>query len=131
MKIVMDTDALITAVFFGGQALQAIEAVMRGRAAAYATREIVAEYEAVVAGMKGGAEESLRPSLLLPFVARLHIVEPKPKTASGDDKFLACAMAANALYVVGEGKEAAPTGPYRSVKVVTVEALCQLLELCA
>ena len=133
MRIVIDTAAVVSAFFFGGRNREVVEAVMRGKAAAYATREIVEEYEAVVAKMKAETEAPLRPNLLLPFTSRLHIVEPKPHDAlcrtPGDDKFVACALAANALYIVNEGKEVAFSGPSRPVKVTTADAFCRFLTL--
>ena len=134
MKIVIDTAVVISAFFFGGRPRQVLDAVMRGKAAAYAAREIVEEYEAVVAKMKAETPAPLRPNLLLPFTSRLHIVEPKPHKklcrTPGDDKFLACALTANAFYIINAGKKISPLAPFRPFKTMTVDGFCQLLTLC-
>lgn len=133
MKIVIDTNVLVSAFFFGGFPRRILEAVVRGEAAAYATREIVEEYESVVAKMKAGKRGKLPPNLLLPFTARLHIVAPKLDAAVRRDpeygKFISCAIAANAFYIVDDGKEIPSAGSGRSAKIISAEGFCQLLTL--
>lgn len=135
MKVVIDTDVVVSAFFFGGQLRRVVEAVVQGRLAAYATREIVEEYEAVVAVMKSRAQGGLRPDLLLPFTNRLHIVGPKPSAGlcpdPGDEKFIACALAADAVYIVGGGKEVSFAGACNPVKIMTAEGVCLLFALFA
>ena len=133
MKIVLDTNVVVSAFFFGGYPRQILEAVMQGRATAYATREIVEEYEAVFAKMKAGKKGKIPRNLLLPFISRLHIVAPKPTSAicrdSGDDKFISCAVAANAIYVVDGHKEISFPGPGRTAKIIKTPGVCAFLSL--
>ncbi len=135
MKVVIDTGVLLSGLFFGGHAQQIIEAVHQGRIAAYVTREIAEEYDAAVAAMEARIGGRVRKKLALPFTARLHMVEPKVKIPlcrdADDDKFIACALAANAVYVVGEDKEVTFIGPRKSVKIMNAEGACRLLALCA
>ena len=44
MKIVVDTNVVISGVFFGGNPRQIVEAIVDGDINAYATAEIVDEY---------------------------------------------------------------------------------------
>jgi len=135
MRLVLDTGVLLSAFFRGGFSRQVLEAVVRGQAAACATREIVAEYEAAFAKVREGKPEPLNENLLLPFTARLHIVRPKPGPALCRDeavgRFLACARAAHALYVVGEDQRVSPTGSRTSTILVKPEGVCLLLGLTA
>ena len=48
MKIVVDTNVVISGTFFGGAPRQVIEAIGRKEVKAYATPEIVEEYEEIV-----------------------------------------------------------------------------------
>ena len=134
MKIVLDTTALLLAFFFDGYPRQLIEAVVQERIAAYATREILEEYEAAVAKMKSGKKGRLNPNLLFPFTSRLHIVRSKCRNAlclnPDDDKFVACAKAANAIYIVNDGKKVSFIGSHKSTKVLPAELACLLLTLC-
>ena len=127
MNIVIDTGVVVSAFFFGGQPRRIIEAVAQGKFTAYATQEIVEEYEAVIAEVgtkKGGA---LRENLVLPFTSRLHIVAPEPD----GDKFVSCALKAGAVYVVEGGEDLSAIGQGRRVKIITVEGICQILDLYA
>ena len=129
MKIVIDTKAVISAFFLGGYPRQIVEAVMQGRFTAYATREIVEEYEASIAEIAARKGGSFRPNLALPFIARLHIVAPNP--VPDDDKFIACALAARALYVVADKRDFASIKSGRAATAITAEGCCLMLELCA
>lgn len=128
MKIVMDTKTVMSAFFFGGYPRQIIEAVMQGRLTAYATREIVEEYEASLAEIGARKGGRFRHGLVLPFLARLHIVAPQD--VPGCDKFIACALAARAVYVVSDGKDLLSMETRRAVTIMTAEGCCQLLPLC-
>ena len=133
MKIVLDTTVVLTAFFFGGPSRQIIESVARGRTAAYATREIAAEYKAAVARMASKKAGGLRPNLLLPFTTRLHMIETTPKPAlcrhPGDDRFLSCALDAKAYYIVIGFKELYLRNQGKRVPMMTAEGFSQLLRL--
>ena len=134
MRIVMDTNVVLTALFFGGPSRRLVDFVVRGKVAAYATWEIVAEYEAAVARIASKNGGGLRPNLLLPLTTCLHMVETKPKPAlcrfPADDRFLSCAMDARANYIVIGFKELYLRNPGKRVPMMTVEGISQLLKLC-
>ena len=134
MKIVLDTSVVLAAFFFGGPSRQIIESVARGKTAAYATQEIVAEYEAAVARMASKKTGGLRPNLLLPFTARLHMIETTPKPAlcryPGNDRFLSCALDAKAHYIVIDFKELYLRSQGKRVPMMTAEGFSQLLRVC-
>ena len=133
MKIVIDTKVVLAAFFFGGSSQEIVEAVAKGALAAFATREIVEEYRAAIAQMASRSEGGFRKNLLLPFTSRLRMIEATPKAATcrspGDDKFLSCALDAGAFYIVDSDKKLCLRHGGRSVKIMTVEALCPLLAL--
>ena len=134
MRIVLDTNVVLTALFFGGPSRRIVEDVAQGKVAVYATREIVAEYEAAVAKMASKKGGGLRSNLLLPLTTRLHMVEPKPKSAlcrhPGDDRFLSCALDAKAEYIVIGFKELYLRKLGKRVHMMTAEGLSLLLNLC-
>ena len=134
MRIVMDTNVVLTALFFGGPSRRIIEFVVQGKVAAYATREIVAEYEAAVAKIASKKGGRLRPNLLLPLTMRLHMIGTKPKPAlcrqPSDDRFLSCAMDAKAEYIVIGFKELYLRKLGKRVHMMTAEGLSLLLNLC-
>ena len=133
MKIVLDTSVVLAAFFFGAPARQIIESVAWGRTAAYATREIAAEYEAAVARMASKKAGGLRPNLLLPFTTRLHMIETTPRAPlcrhPGDDRFLSCALDAKAHYIVIGFKELYLRRSGKRVPIMTAEGFSRLLRL--
>ena len=133
MKIVMDTSVVLAAVFFGGPSRRIIEFVAQGKLAAYATREIAAEYAAAVAKMASKKRGGLRPNLLLPLTTRLHMIEPTPKPVlcrhPGDDRFLSCALDAKAHYIVIGFRELYLRSGGKRVPMMTAEGLYELLRV--
>lgn len=133
MKIVIDTKVVLAAFFFGGPSQKIVEAVAKGALAAYATREIVEEYGAAVAQMESRGKGGLRKNLLLPFTSRLRMIEAIPKAATcrspGDDKFLSCALDAEAFYIVDSDKKLCLRRQGKDVKIMTVQGLSQLLAI--
>ena len=130
----MDTDVILKAFFFGGPARRILEFVIRDKLPAFATPEIVAEYEAAVAKLAAKKKATLRPNLLLPLTTRLHMVGPKPRPAlcrhPGDDKFLACALDARAIYIVAGFRDLRRTEEGNRVSMMTAGGLGQALGLC-
>ena len=95
MRIVIDTNILISGVFFGGQPRKILEAVVSGRVTACATIEIIDEYEEIVQEMIDRKQGHISRELLAPLVQVLEIVTPKTQVILSrdpdDDKFLGCA----------------------------------------
>ena len=52
MRIVIDTNVIASAVFFGGKPYQLLRYIMEGRVAVVASKEIVDEYEEIVLRLK-------------------------------------------------------------------------------
>ena len=51
MKIVVDTNVVISGIFFGGNPRKIVEAVAAGSIDAYATTEIIDEYTGIIDSM--------------------------------------------------------------------------------
>ena len=102
MRIVLDTNVLVSAVFFGGVPGRILEAWHDGRVQLVLSAEILDEYQRV--GLILSADHAgvrLEPFLGLLAVAAEFVVAPAlPEPASvdpDDDKFLACAWALQEL----------------------------------
>lgn len=123
MRVVLDTNVFVSAVFFGGPPGKVLAAWRDGVIEVVVSREIVQEY------VKVGERLSERfpgvdlgPALdLVAAVAELVAAPPLPSAVCrdpDDDKFLACAMAANARYIVSGDRDLLAVSPYRGVTVV-------------
>lgn len=125
MKVVIDTNVVISAVFFGGVPRRIVEEAMAGIVQVCATAAIVEEYNEVVAEMIERKQGRLRRDMLAPFIARLKLVEPVSSVAvcrdPDDDKFISCAVDAGAKYIVSGDKDLLVLGKYKDIEIVTAK----------
>lgn len=68
MKIVIDTNVVISGTFFGGNPRKILEAVVSHKLKASATTEIIEEYQEIVTEMIDRKQGRLNKDLLFPFV---------------------------------------------------------------
>lgn len=132
MKVVIDTNVFVSGVFFGGLPGNVLTAWRDGRIEVVVSREIIEEYvrvgERLSARFPG---VDLGPALdLVAVSATLIAAPPLPEPVcqdEDDDKFLACAVAAKAGYVVSGDHGLLATSPYRSVVVIRPRAFVEAL----
>jgi putative PIN family toxin of toxin-antitoxin system len=110
LKVVLDTNVLISGAFFAGPPLHILQSCVEGKFQLVLSPEILVEYRRV------GEEFSRRRSnpefekLLRLLVAQALIVEPIDLDQSvcrdpDDDKFIACALAVSADVIVSGDKD--------------------------
>ena len=103
MKIVIDTNVLISGVFFGGYPRKIIEAVIDDGITACATVDIVEEYKEIVFEMIDRKQGQIRKDILMPLIAKLKLInkmtDVKVCRDEDDDKFLSCAIDSKSLYM--------------------------------
>lgn len=132
MKVVLDTNVFVSGVFFGGPPGNVLAAWRDGRIEVVVSHEIIEEYVRV--GEKLSARfpgADLEPALDLLSVAATLVSAPSlPEPVCrdhDDDKFLACAVAADARYVVSGDEDLLATSPYGSVVVIRPRAFTDAL----
>ena len=95
MRIVVDTNVLISGVFFGGFPRKILSSIVNGQITACATSEIINEYEEIVQEMIDRKQGHINTSILIPLIKTMEIIEPSSHIAicrdPDDDKFLECA----------------------------------------
>ena len=125
MKIVVDTNVLISGVFFGGFPRQILNAVVESRLTACATTEIIDEYEEIVQEMFDRKQGHINRQLLAPLVQALEVVEPVTHVELSrdpdDDKFLGCAKDAKALYIVSGDKDLLVLEKFENIEIITAK----------
>ena len=123
MRIIIDTNVVISAVFFGGIPRRIIEAVMERKFRACGTAPIIEEYEEVVREMIERKQGTLRRDMLTPFIKRIELVNViTPVSACrdpDDDKFISCAIDAGARYIVSGDKDLLVLEKYRDIEIIT------------
>jgi len=123
MKVVVDTNVVISGVFFGGMPSRVLEAWRDGEFDLVVSPEVLEEYrrvgEELMARFPG---VSLAPFLAL-LVMNAEIVEApglsdQVSRDRDDDKFIACALAANCQTIISGDKDLLEVTGYQGLKVV-------------
>ncbi len=129
MKIVIDTNVLISGVFFGGFPRKIISSIVGRKLNACATVEIINEYEETVQEMIERKQGHIDRSILTPLISTLEIIEPvsdiKISRDPDDDKFISCAKDAHALYIVSGDKDLLVLEKYENINIVTARNFCE------
>ncbi len=129
MKIVVDTNVLISGVFFGGFPRKILSSIVEKRISAVATTEIVDEYEEIVQEMVSRKQGHLNREILAPLIGALEMIEPvsdiQISRDPDDDKFINCAKDARALYIVSGDKDLLVLRQYENIQIVTAKEFCE------
>jgi len=124
MKIVIDTNVLVSGVFFGGLPARVLEAWRDGKIRLVASPTIIEEYRRVGERLAERFEGvSLGPILAI-LVTHAEIVEPAtlPNPVSrdpADDVFIATAVAAGCTHLISGDRDLLDVGSYGELKIVT------------
>ena len=128
MKIVVDTNVVISGIFFGGNPRKIVEYVVDGKIEAIATKEIIEEYMEIVDYMVEKKQGKLDHSMLSPLYSSMRLIEAETSVDvcrdPDDNKFIECAVDAKALYIVSGDKDLLDVGKYGDVKIVTAKEFC-------
>ena len=104
----MDTNVLISGVFFGGFPRKILSSVVIGKITACATAEIINEYEEIVQEMIDRKQGHINKAILVPLIKAIEIIESSSRIVicrdPDDDKFLECAKDSHVLYIVSGDK---------------------------
>jgi putative PIN family toxin of toxin-antitoxin system len=135
IRVVLDTNTLISALLFSGTASRLVPLWQSRRITVLVSKEILQEYLRVLAYPKfqlGDHEiRALVEEELLPFAEtvrvrrRLAVVRRDPE----DDKFLECAVAGRAEYLVTGDRDLRELGSYRGITILTVGEFLERMNL--
>lgn len=129
MRIIVDTNVLISGVFFGGAPRKVIEQVASGHVSASATPAIIEEYDRVVQEMIRRKQGKLRTDALAYLMSRIEVIEPRTVVEicrdPDDDKFIACAIDASALYIVSGDKDLLYLEAHQGIRIITAAEFCE------
>ena len=124
MRIVIDTNAVASAVFFGGRPRELLELMMRRELDAYISKEILNEYRETVEYLRKKYPAKKVSIPLAQITAACTIIEPRTNVKvcrdPDDDKFIACAVDSRSLYIVSGDKDLLAVKQYEDIQIVTV-----------
>lgn len=123
MRIVLDTNVLISGIFFSGPPYRILDAWRGSQFTLVISETIFAEYQRVASELSRqfpDAELNSFLALLLAESLMVQEVELKEQicTDPDDDKFLACALAGRSKVIVSGDKELLKVSGFRGIRVL-------------
>lgn len=123
MKIVIDTNVFISAVFFGGLPLKVIQSVISKQNDAYISPEIWEEYKDVIERMTKKYPSRLKQQLIDEVFKVFKVIIPSSEISicrdPDDDKFISCAIDAECMYIVSGDDDLLSLGNVEDVIICT------------
>ena len=124
MKIVIDTNVVASAIFFGGKPRDLLEMLVNKKLEAYASSEIVDEYKETIEELQDRYQGKSINIPLTAIVSAMNIIAPTSHVDvcrdPDDNKFIECAYDAKCIYIVSGDKDLLSVKKYKNVKIVTV-----------
>ena len=134
MKVVLDTNVVVSGLFFGGIPGQILSAWIADRFGLVLSAAILAEYREVGVELTSkypGLEfESFAAMLLLnsEVVDAPQYLEPPVCSDPDDDKFLSCAVVSGAMIIVSGDRQLLATSGWNGVTVLKPRDFLQRLD---
>ncbi len=124
MRVVLDTNVLISALLFKGEMSRIVGLWQKGKIVPLLSRETFNELRTVLEYPKFSLSRSEIRSLIeheiLPFFEVVNVSKHVKGACRdpGDDKFISCAISANADYIVTGDKDLSDLKKYRSIRII-------------
>ena len=125
LKVVIDTNVVISALLFGGEPGKIVTFWQGGIIKPAASKEIINEYLRVLTYPKFKlSEEEINYLLYQEIIPYFDIIDVKPgpqiiKQDPEDDKFIRCASAASAGYIISGDRHLLALKEYQSIKILS------------
>lgn len=124
MKVVIDTNVFISGIFWSGPPADILKAWYRKAFILCFTPSIRDEYSRVAYGLaKKYSDIDVAPYLeLIPTYSEMVADRKLPEPVSrdpDDDKFIACALSANAKVIISGDQDLLSIGSYKGINIVT------------
>jgi putative PIN family toxin of toxin-antitoxin system len=135
VRVVADTNTVVSALLWGGPPAAVLTAARQGRITLFTSPVLLAELEEVLAREKF-AERIVRvgssvPQLLAGYRALTIIVRPAPIEPTvrdpDDDHVLACALSAEATLIVTRDRDLLDLGTFRDTRILPAHEALALI----
>lgn len=134
MRIVIDTNVLASALFFGGKPAMLIRLLLQRKIIAVASRDILDEYQETIDCLTEKYGGKPRQFSITPVLSAMVLIEPvtelKVCRDPDDDKFLACAFDGCCDYVVSGDRDLLSIEAFDKIKILNVAAFLQEQGFC-
>ncbi len=131
MKIVIDTNVIVSAVFFGGKPRLLLEKVMMRELIACVSEEILREYHETIEELCARYPAKPAAVPITQIASACMLIEPTSDIHvcrdPDDDKFISCAIDSGSLYIVSGDKDLLDLKQYEGVRILTVAAFLDIV----
>ncbi|HOG50924.1 MAG TPA: putative toxin-antitoxin system toxin component, PIN family [Lentisphaeria bacterium] len=132
MRIVIDTNVVASAIFFGGKPAKLLKLVLlRHPILAVATSEILEEYQTTIDYLLKKYNGKKLNFTMIPLFSAFEIIHSTSTIAvcrdPDDDKFISCAIDGQCCYIVSGDKDLLILNEYQNVQIITVSNFFRLL----
>lgn len=128
MKIVLDTNVIISGLFFGGKPELIIKSIIRKQFNALATEQIINEYIEIINRTTTTKNGIFNQNILSRLINSFEIINSNTKIEASrdrdDNKFIECAYDGNALYIISGDNDLLSIKQYKGIKIITVKEFC-------
>jgi len=124
IRVVLDTNVLISALLFKGELTRMVGLWQRGKMIPIISKETFDELRTVLEYPKFSLSRAEIKSLIeqeiLPFFEVVNVSKHVKGACRdpGDDKFISCALSANADYIVTGDRDLSDLKKYQSVRII-------------
>jgi len=124
VRVILDTNVLMSGIFFGGPPSKIIDAWLDGRLTFVVSPEIITEYRRVAIRLAEKYPLVKIESLLVSVLRSAEVVAAKSLVSQvcsdkDDDKFIACATSANVSVIISGDGALKAVGEYKGVKILS------------
>ena len=127
MKLVIDTNVLISGLFFGGKPRELLNLLLQGKFESFISEKIVAEYQEIFDRMCTKYQVRSEGAILPLIVSKCKMTYPSKELTvcrdPDDNKFLECAVEAKCLYIVSGDNDLLSMKQFEDVEIITVTDL--------
>ena len=124
MRIVIDTNIVASAIFFGGRPRELLELLLQHELSAFVTQEIIDEYQGTIEYLQSKYPSRRITTPLTQIIAACNMISATTKVKvcrdPDDDKFLTCALDSRSLYIVSGDKDLLAVKEFDDIQIVTV-----------
>ncbi len=124
MKIVIDTNVVASAIFFGGRPRQLLEELFLKNIEAVASPEILTEYKETFEELRSRYPDKPVQIPMTQIAASCKVVTPTQNfhvcRDPDDDKFIDCAVEGKCIYIVSGDKDLLSLEHFHDVEIITV-----------
>ena len=133
IKVVLDTNVLVSAIAFGGKPRQVLEAAIKGKIQLVLTEEIIEETRGVLEGKKFQYPREITDLIVQELEALAEIVKPKErltviKKDPEDNRVLECAQELKADYIVSGDEHLLGIKVFEKTKILTAKEFLDILD---